>query len=793
MHNMINKNKGMCFLSSMTVAMAGFTFNAAAEVAELNQANLPTKYIVKFKENPPSPMRMALSPRAATQSNQAVLEQASAREIETLSGSSMFSVEMDQQQVAKLAKHKQVDYVEVDPPRYLLSETIPWGYTAVNAQVLSDENAGNRTICIIDSGYDMTHHDLSGNRVSGTDDSGTGSWKYPGTGNAHGTHVAGIIAAMANGEGVKGILPNQNVNLHIVKVFNESGWGYSSSFVKAVQTCADNGANVVNMSLGGSIASRTERDVLQSLYDDGVLLIAASGNGGNTAHSYPASYDSVMSIAAVDNQNHHAAFSQATDQVDISAPGVAILSTVTMGEGVLADIRSSDGHYFERGVVPHNRKVHRVPANPLDPYRPDPIEGSVSAPLALCDVSSGSYDCGDMSDKICLTERIVNQSPDERPEIEPVKACYQAGAKAAIVFSNKALSGLQNPFLLDDDDEYRLVSVTVDRQLGLELAEKVGENVTLKVTTGEDYQYYNGTSMAAPHVSGIAGLVWSYHPQCTAQQVRRALTITATDLEAQGRDNLTGYGLVNAQAAKAYLDIGCNGPDAGDKVLVNGVAKQELFGESKSSEIYTFDVPENATEVTFELSGGTGDVDMYVRRSGIPTKSSNDCKSIEEGNNEACSLDVREAGTYQVLIYGYKAYQGVTLLATHNGQDSTDTAPAYYSNEDVIDIPDQSEAGVSSEIDVERAGDAGLVSIEVDISHGYIGDLQLTLESPSGQEVVLHSKTGGALEAIKETYQKDFTGSDSQGIWKLKAVDNSSWHTGQINRWAISFDTLPSE
>ena len=102
------------------------------------------------------------------------------------------------------------------------------------------------------------------------------------------------------------------------------------------------------------IASRTERDVLQSLYDDGAFDCCVCG--GNTAHSYPASYDSVMSIAAVDNQNHHAAFSQATDQVDISAPGVAILSTVTMGEGVLADIRSSDGHYFERGAVPHNRR-----------------------------------------------------------------------------------------------------------------------------------------------------------------------------------------------------------------------------------------------------------------------------------------------------------------------------------------------------------------------------------------------------------------------------------------------------
>ncbi|MCV5902156.1 S8 family serine peptidase, partial [Escherichia coli] len=80
-----------------------------------------------------------------------------------------------------------------------------------------------------------------------------------------------------------------------------------------IQTCADNGANVVNMSLGGSQSSRTEQNALKAIYDQGVLLIAAAGNDGNTAHSYPASYDSVMSVAAVDNQNDHAAFSQATD------------------------------------------------------------------------------------------------------------------------------------------------------------------------------------------------------------------------------------------------------------------------------------------------------------------------------------------------------------------------------------------------------------------------------------------------------------------------------------------------
>ncbi len=147
-----------------------------------------------------------------------------------------------------------------------------------------------------------------------------------------------------------------------------------------------------------------------------------------------------------------------------------------------------------------------------------------------------------------------------RPEINAVAACNNAGALAAIVYSNQQRPGLQNPFVLDQYDTHPLLSVSVNRNVGQELAALVGQDITVSTRTGEDYQYYNGTSMATPHVSGVAGLVWSYHPQCSAKQIRQALTQTALDLDVPGRDNRTGYGLVNALAAKNYLDAGCNGP-----------------------------------------------------------------------------------------------------------------------------------------------------------------------------------------------------------------------------------------
>ncbi|TGA72322.1 peptidase S8 [Aliivibrio fischeri] len=562
-------------LSIIVVAMIfSMQVNAVTSLREVDESNFPKKYIVKFKEDASSFSELSEMSENQHVTEELVLEKLKAREVKRLGNSTIYSVEMGDLKLEQLRNRSDVEYVEIDQPRFLLrraspdiwsGETTPWGYEVVGAQVVDDFNAGNRTVCIIDTGYDIKHNDLSGNRVSGPNVSDSNSdfpWSVPDPGgdNSHGTHVAGTISAIANSEGIKGIMPNQKVNLYIVKALNENGWVYSSDLVKAVQTCVDNGANVINMSLGGSKSTMTEKNGLQSIYEKGVLLIAAAGNYGDTSYSFPASYDSVMSVAAVDSNLDHAAFSQITDQVEIAAPGVAILSTVTVGEGVLSDISLNGLSQFKRGIVPYKRRIMKD-----EQYISDLVTGSITGILKRCDLLfDGTYKCGDMSNSICLIERQHVKKQDKMSlDNRLIKTCSDAGAIAAIVYSNAKLPGLQNPSIVDEKNVARIVSVTVDHPFGQTLLGYIGKEVTVSTSEGKDYEYYSGTSMATPHVAGVASLVWSYHPTCTAAQVRRALTETSIDIAEVGRDNRTGYGMVNAYAAERYLDTLCGELDWG--------------------------------------------------------------------------------------------------------------------------------------------------------------------------------------------------------------------------------------
>jgi len=224
--------------------------------------------------------------------------------------------------------------IEPDEPRYMTGQVVPYGVDAIAARSVWDADydgvidAGaptgeNVTICIIDSGIQRSHEDFQNVNIIGGYPAGWDTDNY-----GHGTHVAGTIAAMNNTLGVVGVTPG-TVSLYIVKVFGDTGtWTYSSTLVDAAYKCRDAGAKVISMSLEGANFSSIENYVFNQLYNDyGILSVAAAGNSGGTAYSYPASYDAVISVGAVDQNNAVASFSRTNDKVELTAPGVNIYST----------------------------------------------------------------------------------------------------------------------------------------------------------------------------------------------------------------------------------------------------------------------------------------------------------------------------------------------------------------------------------------------------------------------------------------------------------------------------------
>ena len=560
--------------------------------------------------------------------------------------------------IEKLRKHPSVESIEPDYQRFLMAQNQPWGIAKTQSDQLTDADGANMTVCIIDSGYERANPDLNANNASGTNNSGTGNWYQ--NGGSHGTHVAGTIAGVNNSEGVVGIMPNTNVNLHIVKVFNEAGWGYSGDLSDAVDTCVTNGAKVINMSLGGAGSSTTEKNALQAAANTGVLLIAASGNDGDATLSYPASYDAVMAVGAIDSNNQHAEFSQYTAQVEVSAPGEAILSTVA-GDGRLGYITVGSTTYGNDSVVP---QTHYVQSG--GNYVVNNVDGSANGVLASCTISGSSYSCTNVNGNICLAERNDNQKGSNYPEINPAKACADAGASGVIVYSNSARPGLQNPFLVDANTDVTVPTVSVSRTLGQQLMGQLGTNASLTVNGSQNYAYYNGTSMATPHVTGVAALVWSNNPNCSADDVRSALKNTAIDLDVAGRDDKTGFGLVQAKAASDALAASCGGttppPPPTGNVLANGVAKTNLGSSTELS--FTMEVPAGATDLTFDMSGGTGDADLYVKFGSAPTSSSYDCRPYKGGNSESCPITTAQAGTYYVKVVAYSTFSSVNLTGS---------------------------------------------------------------------------------------------------------------------------------
>ena len=415
-------------------------------------------------------------------------------------------------------------------------ETIPYGVEAVQALDVWDQDsdglvdagspAGDGvTVCIIDTGFYSAHEDLTGADLLGgmsqVDDN------YARDGYGHGTHVAGTIGAQNNGIGVVGVAPN--VSFYIVKYFGDDGAAtYASDLIAASNDCAANGADIISMSLGGGRSSNREKRNFDSLYAAGVLSIAAAGNDGNTEYSYPASYASVMSVAAIDEFNAIADFSQQNDQVEIAAPGVAVLSTLPY---IDTNSMTVDGVSYQVNHVEYSGR------------------GTASAPLAdggLCAATDGSW-----AGKVVLCERGDVSFYDKVINVE------NSGGTAAVIYNNEPGNFLGT---LGEGASSNIIGLSVSQEDGQYLvANKLGATASLSSDfnwPASGYEAWDGTSMATPHVSAVAALLWSEVPTATNADIREAMNATAFDLGTTGRDVTFGYGLVQAADALAYLGGG---------------------------------------------------------------------------------------------------------------------------------------------------------------------------------------------------------------------------------------------
>lgn len=178
-------------------------------------------------------------------------------------------------------------------------------------------------VAVLDSGVDVDHEDISSKVVGAANftSAPTVDDNY-----GHGTHVAGIIAASTdNGFGVAGVCPGCEILNG--KVLGDNGSGYTSDIVEGMEWAVANGAKVINLSLGAR-STRTLEASVNKAWSQGAVIVAAAGNSGNQSKLYPAAYTNVIAVAATDNNDAKASFSNyGAKWVDIAAPGVNVYST----------------------------------------------------------------------------------------------------------------------------------------------------------------------------------------------------------------------------------------------------------------------------------------------------------------------------------------------------------------------------------------------------------------------------------------------------------------------------------
>ena len=457
-----------------------------------------------------------------------------------------FAASLTAAEAASLRNSPDVRYVEPVVSRHLLAtvakpgrETTPYGISLVHAtEAWAGRLAGNVNVVVIDSGVNGAHAEIRDVFQGGYNVLEPEEPVRDGVG--HGTHVAGTIAAAHNDLGVVGVAPN-GIRLWGVRAIGDDGFGSMEDVMAGLEWAlekkkTEGGRWVVNFSLGGEESSNAEREAIARAIADGMVIVAAAGNESIPTDpapvSYPAAYPNVISVGAVDENVAHAWFSNEGPELEFVAPGVKVISLDLHDDTFLSYVRTHDNQVIE--------------TKPLVGSKP---EGGITAEVIDCGLGTPADFGPAVQGKIAVIQRGGDTFADK------VRRAKEAGAVAAVIYNNSATTAIVWTLYPQEDPDAKnypwpvAVGMTLDD--GEALLAK-GGSITIGLDP-DDYSQRTGTSMSAPHVTGAVALLWMLAPAATPEQIYNALITTARDIGPEGKDDKTGYGLIDVYAAAKML------------------------------------------------------------------------------------------------------------------------------------------------------------------------------------------------------------------------------------------------
>ena len=374
----------------------------------------------------------------------------------------------------------------------------------------------------------------------------------------HGTHVAGTIA----GSNV-GVAPYATILAGKVCGF----FGCSvAAILAAVNWGIEENVDVMNLSLGGPMSSSAMETAFNTAYESDIVVVAASGNNGSRAVSYPAGYESVIAVGAVNSDLQRAKFSQWGDHLNIVAPGQDVPSAVPVGKGRGSEI-----------IVSNNKNLDITSRN----FNGSHLGEVTNTEVANAGLALNSEELADknLTGKIALIKR---GGTTFRNKIVNVQA---AGAVGAIIYNNiegpligagfNKSPNITIPVVVTDlsdgkalldmlktnqppSDGEGTVEPLNNSEENKEIEEPAGNKLLASIRVfSTNYDSYNGTSMASPHIAGVVALVRAKKPSLSVNIVRSLLDVTATAIggEKENEENQYGRGITNARSAVELAEL----------------------------------------------------------------------------------------------------------------------------------------------------------------------------------------------------------------------------------------------